>query len=123
MKKPLEILQGLRELYTDETKWTKNTFARDRLGCDIPPNREGAECFCMLGGVDYIAGSPYSSDPCADRNNGQVETITFLEHAIVDQIRYVEDDCIDVFNDDPKTTIVEVRKVIDRAIEFAEQAA
>ena len=42
----------VKELLSDESKWTKGVLAKDSYGCDCPPTDPDASCFCLLGAID-----------------------------------------------------------------------
>lgn len=45
----MRILKGMKEILSDESKWTKRTFARNVGGIEILPENEEAVAFCLLG--------------------------------------------------------------------------
>lgn len=44
----------LRELLSDESKWTQTAFARDRRGRVVPLSSPEACQFCLVGGLDKL---------------------------------------------------------------------
>ena len=52
----------LQELFSDESKWTQKTFARDENKADVHLHDSQAKCWCLLGGVyKCYYGSPEKS--------------------------------------------------------------
>lgn len=49
----------IRELLTDESKWTQFTAARDINGAPVFLDNENAVCWCLIGAVSWC----YRSDP------------------------------------------------------------
>lgn len=50
----LKILQGVRELLSDEKRWTRGSYARDRLGRTTHSTSESAVCWCLIGALGKI---------------------------------------------------------------------
>lgn len=44
-----EQLIGMRKLIEDPSRWTTNTYARDKDGKVVEPNDENAACWCLVG--------------------------------------------------------------------------
>jgi hypothetical protein len=41
----------IKELFSDQSKWTKKTAARDASGTPVSPSDSDAVCWCLAGGV------------------------------------------------------------------------
>ena len=53
----------VKELLSDESKWTKGVLARTADGTACSPTSQHASCFCLLGAIDHCyAGSPCQID-------------------------------------------------------------
>lgn len=55
MKKRLE------EIYTllsDENRWTRGKYARNKEGVGVPPESEEAVCWCLTGAIERIGQTP-----------------------------------------------------------------
>ncbi len=51
----------VRDLLTDESKWTKDTYARDKDGNATTPGASDAVCWCLVGALErcYIPTSEF----------------------------------------------------------------
>lgn len=81
----------IKDLLTDESKWTKNTFARNEEGS--PTILQQGTCWCLLGGVRFCY------------LDGQ-ET----ETKIRDKLNV---DSIALWNDAPERTFSDVKKLVE----------
>ena len=88
----------VRDLLTDETKWTKGAFARDKEGKVIGSGSPLACCWCLSGAAFHCVGD--DSDESA--------------YAILARIRErVGHASVAAWNDDPKRTFAEVRALVE----------
>ena len=93
----------LQQLYSDETNWTKGTFARIKTTqqripyIDIKSNKRSSCCYCLLGGINR----------CYPRENRQI-----IENVLT---RWIQNNTkhpnIPMFNDDPETTIADIQNL------------
>ncbi len=58
---PCEVLCKLRELLSDESRWTRGTLARSEDGLPVGPCHDAAQCWCLLGGIDHVTGDDFDS--------------------------------------------------------------
>lgn len=58
----LSSLRELLNLLSDRSHWTKNTFARDKWGHDVPTNSPKAARYCLLGAIDRKVHGPFRQD-------------------------------------------------------------
>ena len=88
----------VQELLSDESKWTKGTNARGEDKGPIHPGNSEAKCFCLIGAIAkcYLTGT-----------DGYFQAIEKLRRQI--------NGPIPGFNDDPKTTFADIRRVIEAA--------
>ena len=83
----------VKELLTDETKWTKRVFARTAGGFRVSPTNKDATCWCLLGAIERCyPGSQY----CAIRD----KVIGFLQYPI------------SLWNDSPNRTFKDVKNLV-----------
>ena len=53
----------VKELLSDESKWTKGVLAKTSSGSDCSPTDPKATCFCILGAIDHCyANNPIAAD-------------------------------------------------------------
>lgn len=41
----------VKELLSDKSKWTKNTYAKDKSNQPVPPRSRNAVCWCLIGAI------------------------------------------------------------------------
>lgn len=83
----------IRELLSDESKWTKGVASRDSNGNEVPYSSLLATCWCLLGACCRC----YDDDFLAVRDKIQSE-ITWMP----------------TWNDAPERTFKEVKELVDR---------
>lgn len=111
----LTILQQIRELLSDEKRWTKEASARDSKGISVNPNRLRAVRWCLHGACTKVARDlPDNSD-----------VIRMLDDEakamFPDRNKYGVNLHFILVNDHPDTTHADVIKVLDKAIERAKE--
>jgi len=89
----------VKELLSDESKWTRNAYARNRYGESVLPSDPEATCFCLSGAIDKCYGSnpPLAwAVSCKIEGvlprawHGGIQTISnFNDNACFDQIKKV----------------------------------
>lgn len=91
----------IRELYSDESRWTKNAFARDASGNEVSSRNSTAVCWCVGGAFNKCYP-------------------TFDNESIDERVRVREKleaklgGCVIVsWNDDPKRTFAEVKALVE----------
>jgi len=50
MDRPLKV----KELFTDESKWTIGSYARDSYGTNVEINHPGVDCWCLMGALMFV---------------------------------------------------------------------
>ena len=66
MKTALEIVEGVIQLFDDPQKWMKDDFAANGKGLPVDPGYPPAQCWCLQGACDKVAGEPiFSNDEYA----------------------------------------------------------
>ena len=48
----------VKELLTDESKWTRGANARDSMGHSIPSTDPDAKCWCLQGAINFCYRGP-----------------------------------------------------------------
>lgn len=92
----------LSDLFTDESKWTKLTLARDKDDANLDNALHQDACkFCLAGGLFKIYG-----DICDEQYHIVLNTIRKLFPKF-EKIAHVCD-----FNDDSETTFEDIQRVI-----------
>ena len=46
----------VKELLSDESKWTQGCYARDAFGVSIPFDADAAVCWCLAGAIHRVYG-------------------------------------------------------------------
>jgi hypothetical protein len=90
----------LQELFTDESRWTKDAFARNAKGKARGPLEPDAVRWCLMGALDFCYG-PKSRQQATLRR--KIETSPSYHTGIAQ------------FNDSTETTFADIRKVIEEA--------
>lgn len=87
----------VKELLSDETKWIKGDYARDKSGKTAFPNSLDAACWCLHGAIIhcYYQSIKYSS----------------VERLVRKELQLAS---IHKWNDDPKRTFQDVRKLVEK---------
>lgn len=62
----LEKLKEVRELLGDESRWTRRTMARDRVGESVSPVDDTAVCWCLVGAIRKVIGHDPVAQVLAD---------------------------------------------------------
>lgn len=104
----MEFKMTVQELLSDESKWTKGTFARDENNCNIDPYSKGAICWCIKGAIMRC----YEGDDEYWHANNEIR-------AAIAKLKYFDKPTINInimgFNDNPNTTFADIRRVIEEA--------
>lgn len=97
----MKTYKTVQALFADEKRWTKGQLARrkDHLMCD--PDSADAICFCLWGGIKLVYPNGPQRIDAIWRTKGAVSMRGY--------------DGIPHFNDDPKTTIADIRAVAKEA--------
>lgn len=78
-KTPVEIVKGVIDLFSDESKWTQGDFAHgpeyDGEFEVVSAHEESAVCFCIMGAVDRIAGGSLFQNACNMRHRYPEEAV------------------------------------------------
>jgi len=88
----------IRELLSDESKWTKGVVARDKLGIALGPRNEKAVCWCLLG----------AAVRCYDYSPQYSEVIWKIRKAL-GLVKPLTSE----WNDDPARTFAEVKALVE----------
>jgi len=102
-----EYLDQLDTLLSDESKWTKDAWARDANGDRCQPNSKNAVCWCLVGALTKIA---------KDRSDTVLHTIFKLTTG-----RRFGLNAVVRWNDAKKRTFADVKALIAKARAAAEE--
>lgn len=102
-----DILMKVRdEILTDESRWTKGPFAKNREGEQVPPEDSAAACWCLAGARRKAA------EGCPNEGWAAREALdAATPRGFTDFIEY---------NEDEATTFSDIRALLDRAIAATE---
>lgn len=89
----------ISDILTDESKWTKKTFARNNSGHRVKATDPNAVRFCLFGAADRAS----QIDPA----NNQIHLLSMAEAELGGK-------SISEFNDDPKTTFADIQAFLKR---------
>lgn len=106
--KPSEVLTKAKELLLKEENWTRDAYARNKEGVNVPLRE--AHCRCLLGAVLTAEGYRNVSSGV----DWDSPALIFLKKATVFGIA--------TFNDDMFTTHQDVLNALDKAIALAKEA-
>lgn len=106
---PVEILRGVRDLYSNHSAWTYGCSARDATGKQTDINSETAVCWCLDGALCRVGGS-IDSRPAGTELN-----VTILKDRGSFQ-SYIS------WNDDADRSVHDVLSLLDRTIARLESA-
>lgn len=106
-----------------ESKWTKIVLSRDAEG-KPNPIPQAAVCWCLEGAIAQLLYPEYSVYPEYNRFHAYTRCKVLLIQAIREDARYTSIDpltAISQYNDDPNTTYSDIVRMLQRAIQLAEQ--
>lgn len=119
---PVEIIEGMLVLFSDEAKWTKNLLAKNADGQDVACDSPEATCFCMMGGIDRVTygveGETNEEATCMIPDlKAEIDTYDYIHNAVVEK----GGSSIPSFND--STDYPTMMTVLNRALELAKEKA
>lgn len=88
----------IKDLLTDECKWTKGHAAIDKNGNETSPTRESAVCWCLSGAIDKCYGSGNSDE---------------LLRVVIKIIEKIQTNYILVWNDHKKRTFKDIKQLLE----------
>lgn len=88
----------IRELLTDESKWTKGTYGRDRQGNPVPYYSQKATAFCLSAAIFR----------CYPQQNKGTKLYRKIQ-----KILGIGRKSIPGWNDDPARTFAEVKALVE----------
>ena len=100
----------LKELFTDEQKWTREWYAKDEQGRDVHGTYASAVCYCLVGGLIKCYGVDYE-EPLSKIK------IAIAAHPKYNPAKHTYDGFVTVpdFNDDPAITFQDIIEVVNAA--------
>ncbi|MER9176259.1 hypothetical protein NKH72_22025 [Mesorhizobium sp. M0955] len=121
MKTALEIVEGVIELFDDPKKWWKDDFAVNGKGDVVDPRNPHAQCWCLQGAIDKVAGARiFSNEPHEPKEWDLRKTIREAFEADVKPKGFVG--MVD-FNDDENTKFQDVVDLCKRTAERLREKA
>ena len=67
----------MRELFSDDSKWTQGAFARNKQGVEVDVGNPDAVCFCFQGAMRKCYGkNSYKIIDKLDNSRGMLFSIT-----------------------------------------------
>lgn len=118
MTSALKVLVSVRELLSDEKRWTQGQEARDVSGDGVPPTSKDAVCWCLLGA---LYKSALLRQVCGDLAPEEATEAWMSAVGLTCKIASPDNpDGIGDFNDRFDTTHADVLRVLDVAIEKAQ---
>lgn len=93
----------VKELLSDESKWTRSAYARDSMGHSIPSTDPDAKCWCLQGAINF----------CYQGKLHQQKEEAMIKLGEVIQQQYCTPSIFH-FND-RKATFEDIKKVLDIA--------
>jgi hypothetical protein len=108
--KPVEFLKAADKLLSDESKWTRRAYARDKGHHECRIKDDNAYSFCILGAM-------WKQDPYGEDYDNAVTAVSYFAVA-----NGIENNQIPQWNDDPKRSFKDVKAAYRNAIEYAEKA-
>lgn len=61
----IAVLDAVRDVLSNPERWTKEFFALDEHGDDVPPLDPSAQCWCLAGAVVKVCGGRVKRYPKA----------------------------------------------------------
>lgn len=104
---PIKFLERLLEFFSDEARWTQGFFAKTVTGEHCASRAPEATCWCLVGACNKLVRDGGDDFYYAH------EAASKLLH---DQVAKRGFNGLDRFNDDYKTTIEDIRQVINDSI-------
>lgn len=93
----------VKELLTDESKWTRGAYARDSMGHHISSTDPDAKCWCLQGAIDFC----YRDSIMSEKGPAIIRLYETVQ-------QYYGTPSVFHFND-RKATFEDIRKVIELA--------
>ena len=90
----------LQELFADKSKWTKHHFALDASGAKCDITADEAVCWCVMGALAKCYINTSEHNKAIDR----ILKVLKGRHVYIAE-----------WNDDPTTTIEDIRQVVKEA--------
>lgn len=100
--------KSLRELFRNKRRWCKGAYARDMFntGLDGPANDE-AVSFCLLGGIGKVYGTVYDATVRQKLRRAAKKLFPKRYYSTYEDLAQ--------FNDNSKTTIKDIRRLVKEA--------
>ena len=101
----------VKDLLSSPEKWHKGCYAKDTKGNPVSETGSTAVSWCLMGAIYkcYDNGAGYK---IASSYGNVLSCIRKIEDNFPDLLRRVSLPC---FNDDPKTTFEDIRRIIETA--------
>lgn len=113
--------ESIQKLFSDKTRWTTKSTARNNRGTPVYADQKSAVCFCLLGAIYHVYGYSDRGHNWGASSAGY-EIIQKVNRVLLKSFRsriYSSsgDEVINIsrFNDDAMTTFEDVLSVVKAA--------
>lgn len=110
----LEVVRSVRQLLSDERRWTKGWWAKDWSGKDVPVQSKRACCWCLSGAVRRA---------CADLNLDDTNDLINKFSLLIEHRTMGVHCSLPSFNDSPATTHADILAFLDEVLKGAQHAS
>jgi hypothetical protein len=106
----------IKELLTDESKWTQETLAKNENGERVSPTQSDAVCWCLVGAI-YKCYSPYEQPKIYFKLSDKFKVYAKLINKFninsiqIDNRRI--DNRIGIWNDQSTRTFDDVKRLVE----------
>jgi len=121
--KTIDVLRGVRALFTAADRWTQKKDAKDDLGLGCPALATRASCWCLAGAVQRVTVQDMPGVAICVPDLAFSRTIIALARSIDPACTAVTMpspplalNVVTAWNDSPTRTFDEILAVVDRAI-------
>jgi hypothetical protein len=100
-------IMKVRELLSDESKWTQGSMAIDSNGEETVPDLADTVCWCLLGAVEACYGPTLDEGPIINKIREEINAPPYKD---------VHKTCLEItnWNDDPKRKFKEVKTLVEK---------
>ena len=97
-------IDEILKLFRNAKRWTKGFFAKDEFNNSVYSDYPGAVCWCLAGAINKV---------CAESNcRSSTNLLSLFVEGAINQLYPKTCSAITYWNDQPQTTIKDVRSVL-----------